>query len=184
MEVFAIGDRVWLASAGRTERRVMCPDCLGTGKLTVIMGDGAHVGIECENCKQGCLGCRGTIAEWDWRASVEEFAIDEVRLSKDAVEYYLEIPFSSSRRVGHDTDTFRTKAEAEKRSEELRAEHEKEEADKMQRKHKPHWTWAHNASYHRKQVKQLTKDLEYHKAKLEVAKGKTKEAKALDAKGV
>ena len=60
---------------------------------------------------------------------------------------------------------------------ELAKEHNQEELAKIYRKEKNNHTWSWNAHYHRDCIRRAEKDLIYHKAKLEVAKVKTKEEK-------
>ena len=51
--MFKIGDKVFQANYGRHERWIVCPDCLGTKHVKVILGDGTEVQIECGGCDPG-----------------------------------------------------------------------------------------------------------------------------------
>ena len=44
---YKIGDHVWRAGFGSTDNYVTCPDCAGTKRLRVIMGDESVVSIAC-----------------------------------------------------------------------------------------------------------------------------------------
>ena len=51
---FEIGERVWtVREYPHYDTLQLCSDCLGQKAVTLIMGDGTHVSIACENCKEG-----------------------------------------------------------------------------------------------------------------------------------
>jgi len=55
------------------------------------------------------------------------------------------------------------------------ADADRAEREKIATKEKDTRTWAWNASYHRRQIKDAKRQLEYHTAKLNVASLKAKE---------
>jgi hypothetical protein len=50
---FKIGDKAWVASCSNSPKNIICPDCLGEGRLLVTMGDKTTHSIECTGCARG-----------------------------------------------------------------------------------------------------------------------------------
>jgi hypothetical protein len=169
MSKYELGDRAWYADRCAKEVFEVCPDCLGQKALTVIMGDGSQVSISCVGCASGYNPPTGRVCHIEHSADVHMIFIDRLEVSIDGTEY----GYSGNYRV-KETELFDTKEEAEKRALELAEEYNKEQAT---RKHDCRRSWAWNAHYHRKAIKQAEKDLAYHTSKLSVAKEKSKETK-------
>jgi hypothetical protein len=70
-----------------------------------------------------------------------------------------------------------TEAEARVRADQMALEADEEERAKISKKEKDQRSWAWNASYHRKQIKEHERQLGYHRAKLAHAAIKAKEPK-------
>lgn len=164
---FKIGDKVWIARAGNfSESWITCPDCLGQKSLTVITGNGSYITIDCECCKAGYEGCKGQIKVYGFLAVAHEIEINEISVDNGKVEYNHE----------EESNVFLTKVEAESRAEQFRARYESEELNRLNfMKENPKKSWAWNASYHRKNLKEALRQVEYHSSKLNVAKLKSKE---------
>ena len=72
---FEIGQQMWEALYPPTRVRVPCPVCFGQLAVTVVLGDGEHVGVPCEACGIGYDGPRGYIEEWRYEAAARPFVI-------------------------------------------------------------------------------------------------------------
>ena len=161
---YGIGDKVWWAQTGVREKWIPCPSCRGYKYVTVTFADGESVSVACGECALGYALPRGVIQTREWQVDVVQREIEGVELTAERERY------SFYRGYGVDVcDLFNTKEEAEARAAVLVQEHEKEEAAEIQRKEKDSRTWAWNASYHRRQLKQAKRDLEYHTKKLNAA---------------
>ena len=170
MKIYNIGDKVWYAQRKAIERQELCPDCFGTRALTVIKGDGEQVSIECAGCARGFESPTGYISWHGHVIDVAEVVIEKVEQTA------LEIKYGFRGCYHADADCMcDTKEEAEAQALKLAEKHNKEELERIYRKHKHDRTWAWNAHYHRDCIKRAERDLEYHKAKLAVAKVKAKE---------
>lgn len=172
--IFQIGDKVFYAGFKNTPHWVTCPDCMGNRTLTVILGTGEHVKIDCTGCSRGYEGSRGKIEQYDFLKEVVERTIcgvrNEVTHDGHKVEYVFEGGYYSS----HE-NVFRTADEAELRAEFLAKQHTEEENKRMMAKTKDSRSWAWNATYHRGCIRSAEKELAHHRAKLEIASEKLKE---------
>ena len=171
MNKFNIGDWVWIAESGSTQKYKICPDCMGKLYLTVILGDNSQVTIPCATCAPGIEPPTGKVSYYEWDASVRTAIVRKIEIEAGKpVEYYLD-------QCGYakEYNVFATKEDAEIRAKELQKQHNEEEAKKVYQKDKNNHTWAWHVRYHREQIKRAQYELEYHTAKLQAAKTKTKE---------
>jgi hypothetical protein len=173
---FDIGDKVWFVQSGNGSRYVTCPDCFGQCALTVILGDGSQVSIECDCCKEGFAGSRGQVKVYDWHCAPVSAVITGMEIDCQQVRYKF-----SNYYVPNDGLVFATKEEAELEAIKVLAEHEADEAHRfahVKDRQVRHRTWAFSVSYHRNNAKRAKRDLEYHESRIAVAKtkAKTKEA--------
>jgi hypothetical protein len=142
---FEIGQKIYVpwASAYLCEM-VQCPICFGKKSVTLILGNGEHVPVECEGCGLGYNGPQGTIQARAPASGVRDEIISGMTLRGG--EWIFE--------VGHERinsrDIFTDLALAEAKRAELHAEAE--------------------ARYHREQIARCEQTLAWHKAKLSVAK--------------
>lgn len=163
---FAIGDRPWHATTEHFEKVLTCPDCLGQKYLTVTMGDGSTVTIDCQLCGPGYNPPCGVVKIHGYKEYVYQTEIDGLEIrAKDGATYQI----ATSYRVA-EGDLFSTKEEAEARAVELQREREQAEADRLKRKEKDKHTWAWHVRYHRSEIKRAEKEIAYHAAKLAAAK--------------
>jgi len=168
----AIGDTVWHCDKGRRQTYVMCPDCMGSGRLTVIMGDGTHVGIDCECCREGAYHT-GRVSTYEWSAKCIQGEICGMEVSGKKVEYQIGTPCSHYTRP--ENEVFDNLEGCEVHAAIAKAEFEIEEQQALQQKFKLNKNWAWNATYHRRMIRDAREQIEYHTKKLEVAKVKAKE---------
>lgn len=176
--MFKLGDTVFMANYDREETSIVCPDCLGTTKVRVILGDGTELKIECGGCDPGGLKeSTGRIRQYDYAIRIVKRTITGINLGDCDVEYRMD------GREGHcyigsqngDNRVFATKEEAKVSGEELRQKHEDEENKRLLAKTQNHKNWSWNMSYHRKEIKRLECSLAYHHSKVEICKSHVKE---------
>ena len=182
-DMFKINDEVYHAQYDRKQRYIVCPDCMGKRFLTVIMGDDSRVTIDCVGCTRGAYeGPHGNIETWDYEATVTKRKITGMEVNLQKTEYKSHIfcdENGSSYFTLKSEDMFSTEAEATVRAKELKAEAEKEEAKRLTQKHDRNRSWAWNASYHRKGVRDAERNLAHHTAQLTRASVHVKEDKAV-----
>jgi hypothetical protein len=169
---FEIGQKVWLASWESFADYVTCPDCGGTGRLRVTFHDETTVSIECAGCSAGYEPPKGYLKVYNRRAMVEEVTITGVEIRDGKPEWK-----SDRRYIMDERDVSETEAGALERAKERAQEADREEREKIAAKEKPTRTWAWNAHYHRKCIKDAQRNLEYHTAKLSAANLKAREEK-------
>ena len=175
--MFNIGDKVFKARYGRNEKWVTCPDCFGTKHVTVILGDGTAITIECGGCDPGGYkpSC-GVIKQYDYETQVHEHTVTGVTIRASGAEYELDKFCGGGYWTGNDKDVFGTKEEAHTDGERQRAEHENEENRRLMAKTKDHKSWAWNYRYHRDCIKRAEKEIEYHSRKAQICLAKDKAA--------
>lgn len=167
--MFQIGDKVWYASVEHQEKWVPCTDCLGHKYLRVTFGDGTEVSIDCALCALGFEPPRGVIKLYSYDALVREIIIGGMEIQKGkSIEYKFDCYSGGCYRADEDR-VFATKEEADAAAKILATKMTQDEIDRINRKEKETRTWAWNASYHRRCIKDAKRDVEYHTAKLEVA---------------
>jgi hypothetical protein len=174
--MFKIGDKVFQASYGRQERWITCPDCLGSKRVKVILGDGTEVSIECGGCYPGGYEpSRGAIRQYDFAVEVTERTVTGVCMHGTEVKYELD-NHGGSYYTGDDTTVFATVEEARAKGERDKAEHEEAENKRFLAKTKDHHSWAWNSTYHRRCAEKARKEMEYHQDKARVCAAKAKAA--------
>lgn len=172
---YKVGDKIWVGEfSSMAPVYETCPDCGGTGRLRVTFHDEAQVSIECQNCAAGYDPPTGRVIVYKQVASARHAAISGLEVDGDKVRWHVD-SHSGSYRIIDDDKAFDTEAEAVAWAQCRSAEYEQEQRDRIFKKEKDTRKWAWNASYHRNCIKRAQKDLEYHTAKLNVAKVKAKE---------
>jgi hypothetical protein len=165
---FNIGDKVYRATFDRVETSIVCPDCAGTKRIRVLLADDTCLSIECGGCDPG--GCRpstGRIKQFEWKATTTPHTVTGIAMNAAETSYQLD-NYGGSYYATDEKDTFATEAEALAAAELLKGKHQDEENARYRAKTKDEKSWAWNATYHRKAVKQAERDLEYHRGKVQV----------------
>ena len=158
---FEFGQTVYVAKAyAYGEERVPCPVCDGKLFATLILGTGEVVPVECEACGLGFAGPQGYIMARKPVSSVSPVVV--TGLSRDGAEWLVHTNYSVYR-----DDVFATEAEAEARRVELHQEAERQATQQNENSMRPKrkkLTWS--AYYHRNQIKDLRRQVEWHESKL------------------
>lgn len=171
---FNVGDYVWHATFDARENFAPCPDCLGHKYAKITFGDGTEVTVDCGGCTIGFNPPNGLIRYWEHVPRAECVLVQGVNITQQEIHYSL-----SDYRGGNEEDMFDNENQARDRAIKLAKDWRQAEEARIGRKEKPSKTWAQNASYHRKSLKQAQRDVEYHTKKLDAAKQYAKEDKAV-----
>lgn len=175
MKQFNIGDKVWTGTYTRSERSIVCPDCLGTKKVIVILG-GIEYSVDCGGCYPGGLEPpTGMIRQYDYMAVVEPHIIQQVsaEMKWGVVEYEYRWEYGRGSTLG----VFETEGEALAAAEAEREAYQADENKRLMAKTNNKKSYAWNASYHRKEAERATHDLEYHTSKAIVMEKKSEAKK-------
>lgn len=166
---FKVGDRVWVARYGSTETRVPCPVCFGTKAVTLILGNGEQMRLECDYCAKGYGLPQGTIAGVEYAPRAEERVIDRVSVSATDVEY------QSDCTIFRAPDVFATEAEALARAAVIAVQAEAERNARLEAaKEHAMKSYSWNAGYHMREAKELRERAERHERKAALCKAKAK----------
>lgn len=171
---FEVGQEIWIGDFHPlAPGYVTCPDCGGTGRLRVTFHDETQVSIECRNCASGYDAPTGRIVVYRQEASARRAVICGFENAHGKTRWHVD-GSDCSYRIVDDEQAFEVEADALAWAKTREGQHEEEQRAKIERKEKDTRTWAWNASYHRNCAKRAQHDLEYHTAKLNVAKIKAK----------
>jgi len=175
---FTLGDTVFMANYERKETSIVCPDCLGSARVRVILGDGTELKIECGGCDPGGYQqSTGRIRQYEYAIKIIKRTVTGINLGDSDVEYRMD-GHDGHCYIGSQNGDFRvfaTEDEAKIGGEMLRQKHEDEENRRLLAKTKNHKTWSWNATYHRNNIKRLEREIEYHRSKVEICKSRVKE---------
>ena len=113
---FTEGQRVFCVSTGWSERKIICPDCLGKLEWTVTCPSGEVFQHPCRTCTYGWQ-TTGQVSEWGDHSRIVERTIGSVRVDtgdKDRpVSYMCTETGVGSGSVYDEKDLFASKPEAE-----------------------------------------------------------------------
>jgi hypothetical protein len=177
---FEVGQEIWVGDfSALAPVYEICPDCGGTGRLRVTFHDETQVSIACANCALGYDPPTGRIRVHRQAATARKAIISGLEVNGGKTRWHID-GTECSWRIVEDEDAFETEAEALKWAKEKVARFEAEQRNKIFEKEKDTRSWAWNASYHRREIKEAERRLAYHTAKLNAAVLKVKEPKQLE----
>lgn len=159
-----IGQQVFVAHAySHAKVWAPCPVCYGKLAVTLELGNGERVSIQCDACGLGFEGPQGRVREYRAASGVRAAVVDGVQVQNNG--WRIIVAHAGSEIWGE--TVFATEAEAEARRVVMHAEVEKDAEHRcmQQREYKrkkPTWL----VRYHREQIKRAEKDLAWHRAKL------------------
>lgn len=176
---FNIGDIAYYASAGQERIWITCPECLGSGRLRVILGDESEVSIACVCCERGYEGSPGKIQTYAFRSNVQTVVIigveSEMRDDKLTTRYKFQGCYTAD-----EMNLYASRDMAASRAEQLVLEHQVEETKSLKYKEKQHKTWAWNVSYWRGIIRRAKEEIGRAEARLAVAPKSRIECKEAD----
>jgi hypothetical protein len=135
------------------------------------MGDGEQVQIPCRCCEEGLLP-QGHVREYEWSPQTVEAAITGLEVNGKKVEYH--IGGQCSYRCFDEGAVFDTEDEALAYGQIKAAEQEIDETERRQSKQKDYRSWAWHATYYRKEIRRLEKQLAEARERLGIACTKAK----------
>jgi len=180
MTKFNIGDTAYVARAGQEQIWITCPECCGSGRLRVILGDESQVSIACVCCERGYEGSPGRIQTYAFVARTEEVTITGIESHTNESGVLTTYKFSGCY-VEDEKNLFITRDAAIIRAATLAEKHQVEETKRLKYKEKQHKTWASNVAYWRSQIRRAKEDIVRYEARLAVAPKNLKEADKLSA---
>jgi hypothetical protein len=169
---YEIGQQVWYAGWESSPARIVCPDCAGEGRIRVLLPDDSMVSVNCVACQRGYDRPSGYIECYDRHAVAKLVTITGVEMDSGKTEWKT----SESYRTSED-DLFDNEVDAYAAAKVKAEEADREERERIGKKHKDTRSWAWNAHYHRAEIKRAEENIKYHTAKLAVASLKAKEEK-------
>lgn len=163
---FACGVPIWrvVSASGQSEQD--CPDCGGSGIVTVIFHNNSTHTVACEGCKREYCST-GKLKTWEPFFTVKEFTPGKVHEFGEDCVYYVDASFQGSGSLYSSKDMFHTKEEAEKE-----ANRRTVEARSIDKQHRFECTidkikkYAWSASYHQRHIRELKTQIGYHEARL------------------
>lgn len=167
---FKIGDTIWHGRFDSQTAFIPCPDCGGSGRLRVTFDDETTASIECATCGPGYEPPTGRVKIYERKPVAQIAIVSGFRVDGGTVEWQTSNCYSVE-----DANAFDNEADALASAERLATDHNKAEIERLSKKHKDTKSWAWNASYHRCEIKEARRRIEYHTAKLNIAKLKAKE---------
>ena len=169
-----VGDRVWVARCDWVPVTKPCPVCFGEKAVTLILGNGDHIQLDCDYCGRGYELPTGTVQEYEYVVAPECMTITNIEAQTNSEGTTYE--YKSSYLCPQPDKIFLTKEEAEAKGLELKAELEKEQETRVEYiKKNFHKTFSWNAGYHRREAKRLRKTAEWHERKAQLCKARAKE---------
>ena len=178
MTKFQIGDIVYQAYAGQEQIWITCPECCGSGRLRVILGDDSEMSIPCVCCERGYEGSPGKIQTYQFLSRATEHVVTGMELRQN--DEGLQVRYSFGCYSSEASKVFATRDEALQRAEQLVIEHQAEETKRLKYKEKQHKTWAWNVSYWRRGIRKAKEEIARYEARLAVAPKNPKAAEAAE----
>lgn len=169
---YEIGQGLYWATWDTSPKHVVCPDCGGTGRLRVTFHDETQVSIDCRNCAAGYDPPSGKVKIYERIPRARFVIVTGVEITEKETRWH-----TSESYIVPESELFGDEVFCMAYAQIKAREADKAELDKVLTKEKDTRTWAWNASYHRRCIKDAEKQIAYHMAKLNVAaiKAKTKE---------
>lgn len=172
---FKIGQTVYRASYTSYDDGVTCPDCGGTGRVRVIFHDDTIASVDCGLCSVGYNPPTGRILVYKYTPVAIPTTIKGFEVSSDEIRYETHDCYRSTQE-----DIFDNEKDCLTRAQFLVGLINEAQESKIATKEKNTKSWAWNASYHRREIKELQRRTDYHTRKLNVASLKVKEISNAD----
>jgi hypothetical protein len=170
---YKVGDKVWYATFGSREIQVPCPVCYGNKTVTVILGNGDEVAVECDYCQKGFSGARGFVTEYEHSPAAEYLTIQGCRIEQDMDGD--KVQYTSNHYSLYPEKMFDTEEEALEHAVKMAEEDAQRKSEKPKYKNEKSYAW--NAGYHMKQAQSKRKEADYHEVKAKICKTKSKQEK-------
>ena len=165
-----IGDMIYVARAGSTQVDRPCRICNGDRRVTLILGTGEQVSLDCEYCGIGLSAPTGHESFYEFRAAPTAYPVTSIEIVRsttgDAIRYRSECySFDAA-------DCFLSAEAAAVRCAELVTEEESRQDQRMRAKEKDNKSYAWHAGYHLREAKRHRTDADYHERKVVLMKAR------------
>lgn len=143
------------------QKTITCPICEGKKFVTLILGTGEHVPMECQGCGTGFREPQGTVNTWAPASGIRELRITGISIENDVFRY--QVGFENLK----SGDLFTSRVLAESRRAELAIEAEAQaqrdfESQFKSKRNGHGWS----VRYHREEIVRLERSLAWHRSKL------------------
>jgi hypothetical protein len=169
---YQIGDTAFTAEANSwAEVEVPCPICFGHRRVTLTLGNGEALHMDCEACNVGYQGPSGVVRDWQTRSSTRSVIVTGVEQYRDHDEddspikwrYMLDVNATVK-----EADLYSTRDEAETRRVVMHAEAEQDakrrnESNMLSKARRHSWS----ASYARAEIKEARRKIAYHEGRMQ-----------------
>lgn len=177
MSRFKVGDVALAVRVGSMQVVRPCRACNGDRAVTLILGSGEQVRLECGACSKGYHEPTGTETDYEFQAKLTPYQITGIEVVETANGQ--NVTYRSGTEHGYYTfgegDLFVSEEEAQAECARKVAEHEAEEERRIGEKVKyTNKNYAWNAAYHLREAKRHEKDAAYHNRKAVILKAKSK----------
>jgi hypothetical protein len=172
-----MGDTVYVPTIKHVKKREPCPVCFGTKKVTLVLGNGTALELDCDYCASGFNPPTGEVVTTYYLAGeVEKRTIIGMDARGGYLTYYthcLKIsdegdPFLAQGSASA-CDVFSDPSDAMIRAQEMAdAEVEERERIKYHQKEKAHKSFSWHAGYHMREYKKALQEAEFHLTKYRI----------------
>lgn len=177
VERFKVGDTVWIPYAGQLQTSRPCRVCAGQKVVTLILGSGEHVQLDCGMCSKGYEQPSGIEEGWEFGADARSFHITGIEVVVDEEGEHVRYRSGSNgsySSIEHEK-CHATYEEALANAGEQVAEAEREREARLAYKEKDtNKSYAWNAGYHLREAKRCRAEAERHEKKAVLLKTKSK----------
>ena len=164
---FQLGDTVYVVQGCRSVPvEKTCPVCFGKRCVTVILGNRELENVLCDYCGNGYEGPRGYVVDHEPQSAVRQAIITGASFTNHQWEFALDYGRTG---IG-ESELYRDAESAEAARAKLMEEIKKEEVRMLTNRvnySKTKLTW--RVGYHRKRIRDLEREAEYHRKQLCVA---------------
>ncbi len=116
------GDKVFFADRVYSSKCISCPDCLGTLKWIVTFADGESIEIDCQTCRDGFSGPKGTVCYNNWKPKISVLTIGSIKFDDEKFKYMCDETGVGSGQVYNEFDLHLDKNKADKQAKEKHKE--------------------------------------------------------------
>ena len=150
---------MWYSNYGVQPVKKPCPLCFGTKEVTLILGNGDEVILECTYCTKGFEAPTGCVTEYEYVATAEQRTITTINSTITANGEEHEYMCGYARL--NNEDVFDTEEEALAHSKYKEEEARKEQETKIEYlKAKASKGFSWNAGYWLRQIRDAKRDIE------------------------
>lgn len=167
-----VGDTIYVVRGGNTAVERPCRVCNGDKRVTLILGTGEHVSLDCDYCARGYEAPTGREEFYEWHASAVPYPVTGIETvstpSGETIRYRsgAENCYSSF----NVENCFASPEDAAARCAEMEIENAAEHERRMRAKENLNKSYAWHAGYHLREAKRAREQAAYHERKAALMK--------------